>query len=183
MSSASRKNRQKDIERRYEKERLRNVMAQPGPNLFIIVLDSLKAGFNVPKIFRSAEAFGVAEIHLINVGTFDPAPAKGSFRKVPARFHNGFESCYSELRERGYRIYRMDPQAPERLGSLDLPEKCAFVFGHEEWGFSFEPRDFPEVQPLSIQQYGQIESLNVSIAASIVMYEYARQHGRPSPGV
>ena len=58
---------------RYAKEKQRNLLAKPGPKSFIIVLDNLKSSFNVPKIFRSAEAFGCHAIHLINIEPFDPA--------------------------------------------------------------------------------------------------------------
>ena len=37
---------------RYEKERRKNILAQPGAHDFIMILDNLKPGFNVPKIFR-----------------------------------------------------------------------------------------------------------------------------------
>ncbi|MDH4007534.1 MAG: hypothetical protein OEU35_05690, partial [Desulfuromonadales bacterium] len=62
---------------RYNKERQRNILARPGAHQFVLVLDQLKAGFNVGKIFRSAEAFGAGAVHLVNIGPFDPAPAKG----------------------------------------------------------------------------------------------------------
>lgn len=51
--------------------------------------------------------------------------------------------------------------------------------GHEEFGISFDRREFPAVDGLSIPQWGHVQSLNVSVAASIVLYEYVRQHGRP----
>ena len=163
---------------RYRKERQRNVLAQAGAHDFIVVLDSLKGGFNIPKIFRSAEAFGASAVHLVDIGPFDPAPAKGSFRKVPARFHESFEACHAELVKDGYTLFLLDPGGDRALGHCPLPEKSAFIFGHEEWGFSFDPDDYPDLAPLSIPQYGQVQSLNVSIAASVVMFEYVRQHAR-----
>ncbi len=42
-------------------------------------------------------------------------------------------------------------------------------------GLSFSADDYPSVRRLHIPQYGRVESLNVSIVASIVMYEYTRQ--------
>lgn len=161
--------------RRYEKQRRQNILAKPGPHSMIIVLDHLKAGFNVPKIFRSAESFGAHEIHLVNIPPFDPAPAKGGFRKVPAHFHDSFEACYRELHERGYRFFRLEPGCDNRLDQAALPEKSAFVMGHEELGISFDVRDY-DIDCLTIRQFGETESLNVSIAASIVVYEYVRQH-------
>lgn len=163
--------------RRYEKNRRRNLLAKPGPHSFAIVLDHLKAGFNVPKIFRSTEAFGGAEVHLVNIGPFDPAAAKGAFKSVPAKFHESFEQSYDALTEAGYVLYTLEASKGESLTEVEFPEKCAFIFGHEERGLSFDPDDYPEIRKLTIPQYGQIESLNVSVAASIVMYEYIRQHG------
>lgn len=161
--------------KRYERERQRNVAAAPGPLPMVIVLDGLKAGFNVPKIFRSGEAFGVHEIHLVNIGPFDPAPAKGAFRKVPTRLHDRFRSAFDDLTARGYTLFALHPDAPESLPEAELPEKSAFVFGHEEYGLSFDPADYPGLRTLSIPHAGPVQSLNVSVAASIVMYDYVRR--------
>ena len=151
-------------------------MAKPGVHDFILVLDHMKAGFNVAKIFRSAEAFGASEIHLINIGPFDPSPGKGAFKKVPARFFDSFEQSYQDLVSRGYRVLMLQGGCSRLLTEVTLAEKSAFVLGHEEWGHSFSMDDYPEVECLAIPQYGQVESLNVAVAASIVMYEYIRQH-------
>ncbi|MDO3379363.1 TrmH family RNA methyltransferase [Geoalkalibacter halelectricus] len=165
----------KNIRQRYEKERRRNLLAQPGPHEMIIVLDRLKAGYNIPKIFRSAEAFGAREVHLVGIDTFDPAPAKGSFRKVPARFHDDFSACHTGLVAQGYELFLLDPAGGSLLQEAPLPPRSAFVFGHEEFGPSFERAAYPDLQCLSIPQFGSVQSLNVSIAASIVMYEYVRR--------
>jgi len=162
-------------EQRYKKHRQRNILAKPGVHDFVMVLDHLKGGFNVPKIFRSAQAFGASAIHLVNVPPFDPAPAKGAFKYVPARFHENFAQCYAALSEQGYRFFILEPANAMPLEQVVLPVKSAFVFGNEELGISFNPEDYPQVERLKITQYGQVDSLNVSIAASIVMYEYARQ--------
>ena len=161
---------------RYNKERQKNLLAKAGANPFVLVLDSLKPGFNVAKIFRSAEAFGAAAVHLVDIGPFDPAPAKGSFRKVPARFHDSFADCFAELSAQGYSFFLLDPHGAAPLDATELPQRSAFVLGHEEFGFSFDPQDYPGLRKLAIPQFGSVQSLNVSIAASVVMYEYVRQH-------
>jgi len=160
---------------RYNKERQRNLLARPGKHAFVLVLDQLKAGFNIGKIFRSAEAFGAAAVHLVNIGPFDPAPAKGSFRKVPAVFHETFASCHASLAAAGYTFFLLEPNGATSLCATPFPRTSAFVLGHEEFGFSFNTRDYPEMLKLSIPQFGSVQSLNVSIAASVVMYEYLRQ--------
>jgi len=165
---------------RYAQQRARNAAAKPGPLPFALVLDNLKAGYNVAKIFRSAEAFGAAEIHLVNIGPFDPAPAKGAFRKVPARFHETFDTAYADLGQRGFTLFALLPDAAESLPETRLPGDAAFVFGHEEHGLSFDPANYPDIRPLRIPQAGTMQSLNVSVAASIAMYEYLCQR-RASP--
>lgn len=166
----------KKIVRRYSLERWRNRLARPGVHSFVVVLDHLKAGFNIPKIFRSADAMGAREVHLVGVHPFDPAPAKGSFRKVPARFHDTIGQCLDDLRAQGYTLFAMDSAAPRTVGSVEFPERSAFIVGHEEFGVSFQAADHPDVQFLRIPQFGSVNCLNVSIAATLVMYEYVRQH-------
>lgn len=166
---------ERNMLQRYQKERQRNVLASPGAHPFVVVLDHLKPGYNVAKIFRSAEAFGAAAVWLVGIGPFDPAPAKGSFRKVPARFFDSFADCRDTLIEQGYTLFVLDPAAPVTLADATLPEKSAFVFGNEELGHSFAPDAYPDLQRLGIPQFGSVQSLNVSIAASIVMYEYVRR--------
>jgi len=168
---------------RYEKHRRRNLLARPGAHPFVVVLDHLKAGFNVPKIFRSAEAFGAREIHLIDIGPFDPAPAKGAFKKVPARFLEHFEESHARLAADGYTLFALEASGGESLLTTPFPARAAFIFGHEERGLSFDRGDYPAVRGLRIPQLGDVESLNVSVAASIVMYEYVRQRAwEASPG-
>lgn len=163
-------------QQRFEKQKRYNYLAEPGPLDYLIVLDNLKPSFNIGKIFRSADAFGANGIHLIGIDFFDPAPAKGSFKWVPTQFHNNFNECYQELHKNNFTVFIMEPEEGVALPQSDLPIKSAFVFGHEEFGFSFDKNQFKDVEALRIPQFGKVQSLNVSIAASVVMYEYARQH-------
>lgn len=174
---AERLARRKQIEQRYHRNRQRNLLAQPGRHSFAFVLDNLKAGFNVPKIFRSVQAFSGAEIHLVNIGVFDPAPAKGAFRKVPARFHDSFDQAYQALKKAGYTLYALTADGDDSLPRTSLARKSAFIVGNEEFGLSFDPADYPGIRTLAIPLAGEMESLNASVAAAIVMYEYVRQHG------
>ena len=171
----NRKDSHRQLLLRYNKERQRNVLAKPGTHEFVLVLDQLKAGYNVSKSFRSAEAFGATAVHLVDIGPFDPSPAKGSFRKVPAVFHETFADCHADLFAQGYSFFMLEPDGATSLCATELPRKSAFVLGHEEFGFSFDPKDYPALKRLTIPQFGSVQSLNVSVAASVVMYEYVRQ--------
>ncbi|MBW2409691.1 MAG: TrmH family RNA methyltransferase [Deltaproteobacteria bacterium] len=163
--------------RRFEKQKRQNLMAVSGRHKFIIVLDHLKPAFNIGKIFRSGDAFGAQEVHVIGTSFFDPDPAKGSFKYVPARFYKDFQSCYDTLARLNYTLFTLQPDDGELLSAVELPVNSAFIFGNEEFGLSFRAEDFSAVKSLKIPQYGRVQSLNVSIAASIVMYEYIRQYG------
>ena len=177
---ARRYNKRLDIATRYEQARRKNlVSARPGPHEYILVLDGLKPDFNIGKIFRTADAFGAREIHLVGVEAFNPEPAKGSVRWVTFYHHDDFSSCYRGLAEKGYIFTVLEPGCSKLLGSCSLTKKSAFVMGHEEFGISFNRSDYPDIEAVSIPQWGHVQSLNVSVAASIVMYEYVRQHGRP----
>lgn len=162
--------------KRFRRQKNTNLLAAPGAHSFIIVLDSLKPAFNVGKIFRSADAFGAHEVHLVGIDFFDPAPSMGSFKWVPARFHDRFASVHRELVSRDYTMFALEPQTGPPIHSHPLPWRSAFIFGHEEYGLSFDPADYPAIQALSIPQFGQVQSLNVSNAASVVMWEFLRQH-------
>ena len=166
---------------RYQRQRRLNALARPGPHDLIVVLDHLKANYNVPKILRSAQAFGVREVHLIGIGPFDPAPAKGALKHVPARFLDSIDQSLDLLAAGGYRILLLDPTGPTPLPACALPRHSAVVLGHEEHGFSFDPATLPAATPVRIPQWGAMDSLNVSVAASIAMYEYVRRHGQSEP--
>jgi tRNA G18 (ribose-2'-O)-methylase SpoU len=161
--------------RRFRRQRNKNYLATPGIHDCIIVLDNLKPSYNIGKIFRSAEAFGCREIHLVGIDFFDPAPGMGAFKWVPALFHTTFFPCYTQIINKGYTPYILEPGQGVPVMDTSLPGKSAFIFGHEEFGISFEPELFPKIKRLTIPQYGKSQSLNVSIAASIVLYEYVRQ--------
>lgn len=163
--------------RQYERHRRHNkVYAKPGKHEFIVILDGLKPSYNIGKIFRSGDGFGAREIHLIGIDYFETKAAKGSFKWVPARFHENFDECYQQLTAREYKLFVFKPGANLALHQVEFPVKSGFIFGHEEYGISFSPDRYPSVVSLSIPQVGQVGCLNVSVAASIVMYEYYRQH-------
>lgn len=163
-------------QRRFRRQKNANLLARSGAHEFVVILDGLKPAFNIGKIFRSADAFGAREIHLVGIDFFDPAPAMGSFKWVPARFHERFETCFQDLRGRGYTLFMLDPVRGVPLPEITLPRRSGFIFGHEERGLSEDITGCTGVRALSIPQFGRVQSLNVSIAASIAMWEYLRQH-------
>jgi tRNA G18 (ribose-2'-O)-methylase SpoU len=174
---------QDKIRRRFLQEKyLNSIRAKPGPLGLTLVLDHLKPDFNVGKIFRSADAFGVREVLLVGIPWFDVGPAVGSFKHVPARFFGSFAEAHAALSAEGVAVYNLEPEASATLPGAELPERCALVLGNEGVGQSFTRADFPGVGALRIPQWGRAQSLNVSVAATLGMYEYCRRWGRdPGP--
>ncbi len=166
------------IQKIYEKERIMAKHAPEGSQDFVLVLDQLKAGYNIPKIYRSAQAFGCRKVISIGVGPFDPSPSRGAFRHTRSVFAEapGLDELQS-LRAEDYDFWLLDAKGDESLFSVSFSAKSAFILGHEEFGVSSELSALKGVRRLSIPHWGPMESLNVSIAASLVMYEYLRQRG------
>ena len=155
-------------------------MTTPGVHDFVMVLDQLKPNFNIGKTLRSVEAFGGHEVRLVGVDFFNPYPAKGAFLHVPVKFDRTFGDTYQDLTLREYTLLAMDPTATDSLQTLALPRRSAFIIGHEYKGLSFDLAHFPKVKRIRIDQFGQTQSLNASVAASVAMYEYTRQHALKS---
>lgn len=159
----------------FEKQKRVNKLAKPGPHRFTLVLDHLKRDFNVGKIIRSSDAFGAEAVYLVGVPFFDPTPAKGSFKHVPVRFFDNFDDCYAALQQEGKAVYALDIVNAKSLLETRFAENTAIIVGHEEFGLSFDLTKYPEIQVVYIPQFGKVESLNVSVAATVAMYEYVRQ--------
>ena len=167
----------KQLMKKFEQERRENLIsAIEGTHSVVLILDHLKSGFNIGKILRSAEVFSAREIHVIGTNWFNPYPARGSFKRVVTHFHQEITTALTKLEQEGYHFFSFAPRSELLLTLTELPKKSAFILGHEELGLISELPKKLTVRPLSIPQYGQCESLNVSIAASLGLYEYIRQH-------
>lgn len=170
------------MQKSFERQRLLNkIMAKPGPFPYVIILDHLKVDFNIGKIIRSAEAFGAQAVDVVGTSFFDPMPAKGCMKRVPWIQRKTFQESYSHYADQGFTFYAFDSEAPVSLHEVNFPDKSAFILGHEGFGFTFKKEDYPNIKWIKIPQFGLVESLNVSVAASIVMYEFTRSRGFNPP--
>jgi tRNA G18 (ribose-2'-O)-methylase SpoU len=175
-------NKRQYMQKTFERQRLLNkVMAVPGPFPYVLILDNLKVDFNIGKIIRSAEAFGAQGIDVVGTSFFDPMPAKGCMKRVPWTMREQFIQSYQHYQSLGFTFYAFDSEAPVSLHEERFPDNSAFILGHEGFGFSFKKEDFPQIKFVKIPQFGLVESLNVSVAASIVMYEFTRSRGFSPP--
>ena len=163
--------------RQFEKEIILSRHHPPGPFPFVVILDHLKATFNLGKIIRTANSLGAREVHLVGTPKFNPKPCKGTLKQTRTRSFDHFKASFEALTAEGYEVFALDPEGESVLGQCELPARAAFVVGHEEYGLSFNPADFPGIRRLRIPRFGQVQSLNASIAAGITCFEYLRQQG------
>lgn len=154
---------------------IRSRMQEPGVFPLVVVLDRLKPTFNIGKILRTANAFGVREVHIVGTPIFNHRPSRGALRHTKTRMFDHFDESHSVLIGEGYQLVGLDPTGSDRLGTWTFPERTALVIGHEEYGLSFDPARYPGMVTLQIPQFGRMQSLNASIAASIACFEYIRQ--------
>jgi tRNA G18 (ribose-2'-O)-methylase SpoU len=175
-------NKRQYMQKTFERQRLLNqIYAKPGPLPYVMILDHLKVDFNIGKIIRSAEAFGARAIDVVGTSFFDPMPAKGCMKRVPWTMLNTFHESYDRWAEEGYTFYAFDSEAPVSLHEETFPDKSAFILGNEGFGFTFKKELYPNIKFIKIPQIGMVESLNVAVAASVVMYEFARSRGFNPP--
>ncbi len=159
---------------------------QVGP---VVVLVGLQDPGNLGTILRSAEAFGSAGI-VLGEGTVSPFNSKvvrasaGSVFRLPIvhgqSHHHGksgiakLEEVSEKLRAQGVRLIATSSHKGTPLDQADLKNPAAIFLGNEGSGL---PRDLMAKmdESIAIPHAAQVESLNAGVAASIVLYEAARQ--------
>jgi len=159
-------------------EKLRRVLSLRQPDL-TVVLENIHDPHNVSAILRSCDAAGVLRAELLYTVEKFPRIGKKSSSSankwVDCRRHISVADCYARLRKEGFRVYatRLDGSATS-LYDLDLSRPSALVFGNEHRGVSAEAAELADGN-FHIPMVGMIQSLNVSVAAAVSLYEALRQ--------
>ena len=163
-------------ERRAEKFRRAISLRQPD---LTVVLENIHDPHNVSAILRSCDAVGVLRVELLyNTEKFPRIGKKSSSsanKWLDCRRHTSVADCYARLREEGFRVYatRLGGSTTS-LYDLDLSRPSALVFGNEHRGVSGEAAEMADGK-FHIPMMGMIQSLNVSVAAAVTLYEAHRQ--------
>lgn len=146
-----------------------------------IVLENVHDPHNVSAILRSADAVGIDRICLIynsnkfpRIGKTSSASAK---KWVSLIKYDSAKDCFEFLKKERFRIFSTVLEGNGKSKSLydiDLTRRTALVFGNEHEGVSGEAARLSDAN-FRIPMYGMVQSLNVSVAAAICMYEALRQ--------
>jgi len=151
----------------------------------IIILDNIRSMHNVGSVFRTADAFLCSELMLCG---YTPRPphrdihktALGATETVDWSYHTQTLTAVKAVRDKGYAIYSVEQAAgsisTEKMHSLDAPglnKGLALVLGNEVQGVEQSVIDVCD-GCLEIPQYGTKHSLNISVAAGIVIWEASK---------
>lgn len=150
----------------------------------VVVLDDVRSLYNVGSVFRTGDAFRVEAVFLCGITATPPHPeihktALGGEDSVDWRYFKTAEEAVAELRRNGYFVYAIEQaEGSTKLQHLQLTPatagKVGVVFGNEVKGVHQEVIDLCD-DCLEIPQFGTKHSMNVSVTAGIVIWEFARQ--------
>jgi 23S rRNA (guanosine2251-2'-O)-methyltransferase len=150
-------------------------------NPIIVVLDNIRSMHNVGSVFRTADAFLLEGIYLCG---YTPQPphrdihktALGATETVAWKYFQDISSALLLLREQGYKIFaveQVEDSIPLPVFSLNEYDKLAVIFGNEVSGVKEEALKQCDGF-IEIPQSGMKHSLNISVAAGIVLWELVR---------
>lgn len=145
----------------------------------VVVLDNIRSAHNVGSIFRSCDAFKVDKVYLCGISAVPPSAeihktALGAEDSVPWEHCEQTLQVVQRLREEGYTVISIEQTSDsvmldkfERTGG----EKYAIILGNEVDGVDQAVVDASDFS-IEIPQYGTKHSLNVSVAAGIVIWDF-----------
>jgi tRNA G18 (ribose-2'-O)-methylase SpoU len=139
-----------------------------------VAIENWQHDLNIGTIVRNANAFNVAAVHVIGKRHWNRRGAMVTDRYLNVFHHPDVASFVEAMNDR--RIIAVDnlPGAVP-LSQAKFPEKAVLVFGGEGPGLSKEMQEAAS-EMVMIEQFGSTRSVNVGVAAGIVMYEWLRQH-------
>lgn len=151
----------------------------------IVVLDDVRSLHNVGSVFRSGDAFRIEAVYLCGITATPPnaeihKTALGGEDSVDWKYFQNTEDAVQELHDKEYFVYSVEQvEGSTKLQNLNVhypspSARFAVVFGNEVKGVKQSVVDRCD-GCLEIPQFGTKHSLNVSVTAGIVMWEFARK--------
>ncbi len=160
-------------------EKLTSVLNKRQPDI-TIVLENVFDPHNISAVMRTCDAVGVQDIYILNTKIprhkkWGPRSSSSAAKWLTIHQYENAEECFSSLRKRYSSILTTHLSSDAvSLHQLDFTRSIALVFGNEHSGVSEEIRDLADGNFL-IPQAGIIQSLNISVACAVTLYEAYRQ--------
>jgi len=147
----------------------------------VVVLDNVRSLNNIGSVFRTADAFRLEGLYLCGITATPPhrdihKTALGATESVRWEYYKKTARAIEILKKEGYRIFSVEQtEGAVLLDQLELSDhqKYAVVFGHEIRGVDQKIVDMSD-QCIEIPQYGTKHSLNIAVAAGIVIWDIFR---------
>ena len=150
----------------------------------VVVLDGVEDPHNLGAVIRTAHAAGAGAVIIPErrAATLTDVVAKaaaGALEHLPITKVVNINRTLEELKDRGYWIYGLDERGTETYDRVEFATPTALVFGGEGKGLHEQVRKHCDAL-VRIPMAGQISSLNVSVAAGVVLFEWKRRHSKAS---
>ncbi|MDA9211043.1 23S rRNA (guanosine(2251)-2'-O)-methyltransferase RlmB [Methylophilaceae bacterium] len=151
---------------------------QPKP-LLILILDGIEDPHNLGACFRVADAMGVDAIvcpkdNAVGLNSTVRKVASGGAESIPFVVVTNLARTIRYLKDNGVFIYGTDDQSNKSLNQINFNGSIALIMGSEGRGMRRLTKQLCD-DIFSIPMLGQVESLNVSVASGICLYEINRQ--------
>lgn len=149
-----------------------------------VVLDNVRSLHNVGSVFRTSDAFRVERIMLCGITATPPQTeihktALGAEDVVQWQYFADTMQAIDALRQQGYTVLaieQVEGSVPLQSFALDAGKRYAVVLGNEVKGVQQQVVDVCDAA-VELPQFGTKHSLNVSVTAGIVIWEFARKFG------
>lgn len=161
------------------RERITSVLNNRQPDLTVI-LENVHDPHNISAVLRTCDAVGVFEVHILTTRTgrhqnLDLKSAASAANWLNIYQYDNLENCIETVRKKYKKIYATHLGTEScSLYDLDLKEPVALVFGNERLGVSDDFLKYCDGNFI-IPQVGMVQSLNISVACAISLYEAFRQ--------
>ena len=165
-----------------EEPMLEDVLARCGDDALVLALDQVTDPHNVGAILRTAAAFGAAGVVVTerhapaDTGVLAKA-ASGGLEIVPLVRAVNLARTLEQLKEAGFWLYGLDERGESAIGTLDLKGRTCIVLGAEGEGLRRLTAEKCD-RLVTIPTQAALAALNVSNAAAVAAYEWARQTKR-----
>lgn len=146
---------------------------------FVLILDGITDVRNFGAIARTAECAGVDAIVIpqhgsVSVGGDAVKTSAGALLHIPVCRERSVRGAVQFLKDNGYRVVAVSEKADINYTEANFTDPVALVMGAEDVGISPDVYEFCDLR-VGIPMFGKIGSLNVSVAAGVLMYEVVRQ--------
>lgn len=142
-----------------------------------LMLFNLDGNMNIAMSVRSAAVLGCSDVWIIGKRKYDARPEVGAKNYINVHKLENIDptTFFEENNLQPFLIEQGGSPLEETNFKHNFDKQVCFVMGSESHGLPDELLNIKNIPRVTISQYGLIRSLNVSIAASIVMYEYLKQ--------